>query len=64
MSDRPKQHKCMNDINNSEDQLELGSNQPHHVNFWHTQAAKEHDFRADLEIIGNIANEPRRGKEL
>ncbi|ETY73016.1 AbrB/MazE/SpoVT family DNA-binding domain-containing protein [Lactiplantibacillus fabifermentans] len=35
-----------------------------HVNPWHTKAAKDYDFRADLDKMGNIFEEPRIGQEL
>lgn len=38
--------------------------EPRHVNFWHTPDAEKHNFRADLDKIGNFSEEPRIGKEI
>ena len=37
---------------------------PQHVNPWHTKAAKDYNFRADLDKMDNIFEEPRMGREL
>lgn len=38
--------------------------EPQHVNPWHTKAAKDYDFRGDLDKMGNVFEEPRMGREL
>lgn len=38
--------------------------EPQHVNPWHTKAAKDYDFRGDLDKMGNVFEETRMGREL